>query len=78
MKSSVKKAQLAGWARRPTYPQEDEIYVRVGATHERLSNQADNIDFQMPLHEALSQNLGQTRIARAIAPMDIPGTDASC
>ena len=31
--------------------QKDEIYVRVGATHERLCIQADNINFPTPLDE---------------------------
>ena len=70
----VKKAQLAGLVTSSYLStQEDEIYVRVGATHERLRNQADNIDFVMPLNEKRLEALARPgNPARHIAPIDIP------
>lgn len=70
----VKKAQHAGLVTSSYLStQRDEVYVRVGATHQRLRLQADNIDFPMPLHEARLRTLARKGIPdKSIAPMDIP------
>ena len=53
--------------------QKDEIFVRVGATHARLAEQADNIDFVMPLNEKRLEAIARPgNPARHIAPIDIP------
>ncbi|KAK7232276.1 hypothetical protein SO694_00030329 [Aureococcus anophagefferens] len=52
--------------------QKDEIFVRVGATHARLAEQADNIDFVMPLNEQRLEAIAAGNPARHIAPIDIP------
>ena len=51
--------------------QKDEIYVRVGATHERSCIQADNINFPTPLDEEIAVRV-QADYPIPIEPMKIP------
>ena len=53
--------------------QKDEIYVRVGATHERLCIQADNINFPTPLDEERLRLVCEAGLPQyQIEPMKIP------
>ncbi|CAH0369889.1 unnamed protein product [Pelagomonas calceolata] len=53
--------------------QKDEIYVRVGATHERLCIQADNINFPTPLDEDRLRLVCEAGLPQyQIEPMKIP------